>query len=72
MIYFWSNNLINFKFFKCNNKIFKLKKQAEKAFNESEFEKAYKLYSEALIYEENDYDLIKLHLKMQNKRSTKD
>jgi tetratricopeptide (TPR) repeat protein len=39
-------------------KVVKLKKHGDKAFNESNFEKAYKLYSEALIFDEKDYDLI--------------
>ena len=40
------------------NQAAKLKKHADKAFNESKFDKAYKFYTEALIYDENDYDII--------------
>jgi hypothetical protein len=38
-------------------KVEKLKKRADKAFNNANFEKAHRLYKEALEYKQNDYDL---------------
>ncbi len=38
-------------------KVDKLRKRADKAFNKANFEKAHRLYKEALDYKQNDYDL---------------
>lgn len=38
-------------------KVIRIKKRADRAFSEGNFEKAYELYNQALIYEPNDYDL---------------
>jgi hypothetical protein len=39
-------------------KFIRLKKKADKAFREENFEKAHKLYSKALEYDDTNYDLI--------------